>query len=103
MTHRSLLCLPPWFLAAALFGGASHADEPPSAASSADASTGAPVPSRHQLMKDCMAKQKAAGSGKPKYELSDDCKDIIKTEKENAQANKKQADAKAAADKPTPR
>ena len=103
MTHPSLSRLRPLCLAAALLGAAVYADEPAPAASSAAASAAAPVPTRHQLMKDCMAKQKAAGSGKPKYELSQDCKDIVKTEKENAAANKKQADANTAADKPAPR
>jgi hypothetical protein len=50
-------------------------------------------------MKDCMAREKAAESGKPKYELTQDCKDITKAEKQNVDADKKQAD-KAAADKP---
>lgn len=44
-------------------------------------------PSKHQLMKDCMAKQKAAG--RPRQEVRDACKDVAKTEKENADAQKK--------------
>jgi len=102
MTHQSLPRLRPLFLAAALLGAAAYADQPAPAAPSADASTAAALPTRHQLMKDCLAKQQAADSGRPKYELSQDCKDIVKTEKENAQANKRQADAKSP-DKPAPR
>jgi hypothetical protein len=45
------------------------------------------APSKHQLMKDCMAKQKAAG--RPRQEVRDACKDVAKTEKENADAQKK--------------
>ena len=96
MTHEILPRLRPLLLAAAMLGAAANADEPAPAASSAQASAAAPAPTRHQLMKDCMAKQKAADSGRPKYELSQDCKDIVKTEKENAAANKKQVDAKPA-------
>lgn len=44
----------------------------------------APVPSKHQMMKDCMAKQKASDSGQHKDEMRKSCKDITKTEKQNA-------------------
>jgi hypothetical protein len=44
----------------------------------------APVPSKHQMMKDCMAKQKASDSGQPRDEMRKACKDVTKTEKENA-------------------
>ena len=98
-------------LAALMLSGAVYADDaavpapapapsPPPAAVNAAAA----APSRHRLMKDCMTKEKAAESGKPKYELSDDCKDITKTEKQNVDAEKKDAEKKqadkAAADKP---
>jgi hypothetical protein len=94
MKHPSFRNLRACFFATALLGGAALADEPASRA-----------PTHHQLMKDCMAKQKAAGSGKPSYELSADCRDIVKTEKENAKAGRKQADsdAKSTADKEAPR
>lgn len=46
-------------------------------------------PTKHQLVKDCMAKQRAADSGKPKQDLKDACKDVAKTQKENADAQKK--------------
>jgi hypothetical protein len=45
------------------------------------------TPSKHQLMKDCMAKQRAAG--RPRQEVRDACKDVAKTEKENADAQTK--------------
>jgi hypothetical protein len=54
------------------------------------------TPSRHQLMKDCMAKQKAAHSGLPKEDMKNACKDVTKTEKQNDVA------AEKAADKPKP-
>jgi hypothetical protein len=40
--------------------------------------------SKHQMMKDCMAKQKASESGRPKDEMKKSCKDVTKTEKQNA-------------------
>jgi hypothetical protein len=52
--------------------------------------------SKHQLMKDCMAKQKAAHSGLPKEDMKNACKDVTKTEKQNDVA------AEKAADKPKP-
>lgn len=59
-------------LAAALFcGAASHADAPP-------------APSKHQLMKECMAKQKASEAGRSKEDMKNSCRDVTKTEKENA-------------------
>jgi hypothetical protein len=44
----------------------------------------APVPSKHQMMKDCMAKQKASEAGRTKEDMKNSCKDVTKTEKENA-------------------
>jgi len=44
----------------------------------------APVPSKHQMMKDCMAKQKASDSGRQTDEMKKSCRDITKTEKQNA-------------------
>jgi hypothetical protein len=54
-----------------------------------------PVASRHQMMKDCMASQKASDSGRPKEDMRKSCKDVTKTEKQNA-------DRAAAAPSPTP-
>ena len=56
------------------------------------AAADAPAPSKHQLMKDCMAKQRAANSGLPKEDMKSACKDVTKTEKQNDDAAKKQAD-----------
>jgi hypothetical protein len=72
-------------LCAALSGVATAAESP-----------GAAAPSKHQLMKDCMAKQKAAHSGLPKEDMKNACKDVTKTEKQNDVA------AEKAADKPKP-
>jgi hypothetical protein len=44
----------------------------------------AAAPSRHQMMKDCMAKQKASDSGRHADEMRKSCRDITKTEKQNA-------------------
>jgi hypothetical protein len=44
----------------------------------------APVPSKHQMMKDCMAKQKASDSGRHTDEMRKSCKDITKNQKQNA-------------------
>ncbi len=43
-----------------------------------------PAPSRHQMMKDCMAKQKASEAGRTKDDMKNSCKDVTKTEKQNA-------------------
>jgi hypothetical protein len=55
-----------------------HADD----ASGVDTSG---VPSTHQLMKDCMAKQKASESGKTRADMRKACKDVTKNEKQNDQ------------------
>ena len=61
-------------LAAALsFGGSAFAEDAPGA------------PSSHQLMKDCMAKQKASERGKTRAEMRKACKDVTKNEKQNDQ------------------
>jgi hypothetical protein len=57
--------------AAVSFGGNVFADEAPG------------VPSSHQLMKDCMAKQKASESGKTRADMRKACKDVTKNEKQN--------------------
>ena len=56
------------------------------------ATPGVATPSKHQLMKDCMAKQKAAHSGLPKEDMKAACKDVTKTEKQNDDAAEKAAD-----------
>jgi hypothetical protein len=42
------------------------------------------TPSKHQFMKDCMAKQKASDSGRLKEDMEKTCRDLSKTEKQNA-------------------
>jgi hypothetical protein len=42
-----------------------------------------PAASKHQLMKDCMAKQKASESGRSADDMRKSCKDVTKTEKQN--------------------
>lgn len=74
-------------LSAALFCAVqAHADE-------------APAPSKHQMMKDCMAKQKASDSGRLKEDMEKSCRDLAKTEKQNAdRASAAQGGSKAAQD-----
>jgi len=59
-----------------------HADEPASR----------PVASRHQMMKECMAKQKASDAGLSKEQMKKNCRDVTETELENAKADKNRAD-----------
>jgi hypothetical protein len=47
-----------------------------------------PAPSKHQLMKECMAKQKASDGGMPKEDMKKNCKDVTDTERENEKAEK---------------
>jgi hypothetical protein len=74
-------------LSAALFCGVqARADE-------------AAAPSKHQMMKDCMAKQKASDSGRLKDDMEKSCRDLAKTEKQNAdRASAAQGASKAAQD-----
>jgi hypothetical protein len=46
------------------------------------------TPSKHQLMKECMAKQKASDGGMPKEDMKRNCKDVTNTEHENAKVEK---------------
>jgi hypothetical protein len=59
-------------LSAGLLFGQARADETPA------------PPSKHQLMKDCMAKQKASEAGRSKEDMKKSCRDVTKTEKQNA-------------------
>jgi hypothetical protein len=51
------------------------------------------TPSKHQLMKDCMAKQKASDGGMPKEDMKRNCKDVTNTEHENAKVEKAAEDS----------
>src|ERR1700729_2008218 len=53
----------------------------------------AAVPSKHQMMKDCMAKQKASDSGRHTDEMKKSCRDITKNQKQNADQAADQAPA----------
>jgi hypothetical protein len=61
------------------------ADDPPSQS----------TPTQRQLMKECMAKQKASDGGMPKEQMKKNCKDVTKTESANAKAEKDSADHSA--------
>jgi hypothetical protein len=41
------------------------------------------TPSKHQLMKECMAKQKAAENPMPHADIRKACEDVTKNEKQN--------------------
>ena len=58
----------------------------------ADEAASRPVATRHQMMKECMAKQKASDAGLSKEQMKKNCRDIIDTELENAKAEQKSAD-----------
>jgi hypothetical protein len=70
------------FLAAALAGFASSAAH-------ADDAAPPPAMTKHQMMKDCMAKQRASDGGVPKEDMKKACKDVTATERENDKAEKK--------------
>jgi hypothetical protein len=58
----------------------------------ADEAAPRPVASRHQMMKECMAKQKASNAGLLKEQMKKNCRDVTETELENAKADKKRDD-----------
>jgi len=61
----------------------------------ADEAASRPVATKHQMMKECMAKQKASDAGLPKEQMKKNCRDVTETERENAKAEKKTADQAA--------
>jgi len=54
----------------------------------ADDGAGKAVPSKHQLMKECMAKQKASDAGLPKEQMKKNCRDVTENQRENVKAEK---------------
>jgi hypothetical protein len=58
----------------------------------ADEAASKPVATKHQMMKECMAKQKASDAGLPKEQMKKNCRDVTETERENAKAEQKSAD-----------
>ena len=58
----------------------------------ADEAAPRPVATRHQMMKECMAKQKASDAGLPKEQMKKNCRDVTETERENAKADKNRDD-----------
>jgi hypothetical protein len=58
----------------------------------ADEAAPKPVATRHQMMKECMAKQKASDAGLSKEQMKKNCRDVTETERENAKADQKSAD-----------
>jgi len=69
-----------WFLASMAVAGLLSSG----AASFADDAAAPASATKHQMMKDCMAKQKASESGLPKEQMKKACKDVTGTEKQNA-------------------
>ena len=54
----------------------------------ADEAASRPVATRHQMMKECMAKQKASDAGLSKEQMKKNCRDVTDTERENAKTEK---------------
>ena len=54
----------------------------------ADEAAPKPVASKRQMMKECMAKQKASNAGMSKEQMRKNCRDVTDTERENAKTNK---------------
>jgi pentapeptide MXKDX repeat protein len=46
-----------------------------------------PTMTKHQMMKECMAKRKASDSGMSKEDMKKACRDLSKTQKDNADRN----------------
>jgi pentapeptide MXKDX repeat protein len=57
----------------------------------ADEAAPKPVASKRQMMKECMAKQKASNAGMSKEQMKKNCRDVTDTERENAKADKESA------------
>ena len=57
----------------------------------ADEAASRPVPTKHQMMKECMAKQKASNAGLSKEQMKKNCRDVTDTERENAKTDKNSA------------
>ncbi len=60
------------------------------AARAEDPAPAPPPPTKHQMMKDCMAKQRASEGGMPKEEMKKACRDVTQTERDNDKAEKHQ-------------
>jgi hypothetical protein len=58
----------------------------------ADEAASRPVATRHQMMKECMAKQKASDAGLSKEQMKKNCRDVTEMARENAKADQKSAD-----------
>ncbi|MEA3108618.1 MAG: hypothetical protein QOI88_3223 [Gammaproteobacteria bacterium] len=57
----------------------------------ADEAASRPVATKHQMMKECMAKQKASDAGMSKEQMKKNCRDVTETERENAKTDKDSA------------
>jgi pentapeptide MXKDX repeat protein len=61
----------------------------------ADEAASRPVATKHQMMKECMAKQKASDAGMSKEQMKKNCREVTQTEHENAKTDKESADQAA--------
>jgi hypothetical protein len=57
----------------------------------ADEAAAKPVATKHQMMKECMAKQKASNAGMSKEQMKKNCRDVTDTERENAKTDQDSA------------
>jgi len=64
----------------------------------------APPPplTKHQMMKECMAKQVASEGGMPKEEMKKSCKDVTQTERDNEKTEKNGASGAKSGGTPQP-
>ncbi len=76
--NRALILL---ILVAGTTGVAARAEDAPPPA--------APAPTKHQMMKECMAKQVASEGGMPKEEMKRACRNVTQTERDNDKTEKK--------------
>ncbi|MEA3151610.1 MAG: hypothetical protein QOD56_2549 [Gammaproteobacteria bacterium] len=74
--NRSITSL--LLVAAIACSGISRADDP----------APQPAQTKRQMMKECMAKQRASDGGMPKEEMKKNCRDVTGTKRENAKADK---------------
>jgi hypothetical protein len=79
MSPRALTCLVISLFSMAALAPAALLADPPSTPQG-------PAQSKHQMMKDCMRKQEASEAGRSKEDMKQACRDVTKTEKDNAQS-----------------
>ncbi len=72
------------------------------AARAEDAPPPPPPLTKHQMMKECMAKQVASEGGMPKEEMKKSCKNVTQTERDNEKTEKNGASGAKSGGTPQP-